>query len=59
MKEEQAEQIAGFINKVTENIDNESAIEAVGKEVLLLCSHFPVPEHFIVPNKKWSIGFRK
>jgi len=51
MKEEQAEQIAGFINKVVENIDNESAIEEVGKEVLLLCSQFPVPEHFIIPNK--------
>jgi glycine hydroxymethyltransferase len=50
-KQEQAKQIAGFINKVTENIDNESVIEQVGKEVLLLCSHFPVPEHFIIPNK--------
>ena len=51
MKEEQAQQIAGLINKVTENIDNESVIEEVGKEVLLLCSQFPVPEHFIIPNK--------
>lgn len=51
MKQEQAKQIAGFINKVVDNIDNESAIEQVGKEVLLLCSHFPVPEHFIIPNK--------
>ncbi len=50
MKEPEARQIAGFINKVVENIDNESVIEEVGKEVLLLCSHFPVPEHFIVPN---------
>ena len=51
MKEEHARQIAGFINRVVENIDNESVIEEVGKEVLLLCSHFPVPEHFIIPNK--------
>jgi len=51
MKVEQAEQIAGFINKVVENIDNESVIEEVGKEVLLLCSQFPVPDHFIIPNK--------
>jgi len=51
MKQEQAEQIASFINKVVENIDNESVIEEVGKEVLLLCSRFPVPEHFIIPNK--------
>ena len=51
MKEEQAKQIGVFINKVVENIDNESVIEEVGKEVLVLCSHFPVPEHFIIPNK--------
>jgi glycine hydroxymethyltransferase len=52
MKEPEAEQIATFINKVVENIDNETAIEEVGKEVLLLCSGFPVPEHFIIPNKE-------
>jgi glycine hydroxymethyltransferase len=50
-KQEQAKQIADFINTVAENIDNESIIEKVGKEVLLLCSQFPVPEHFIIPNK--------
>jgi len=50
-KQEQAEQIAGFINTVADNIDNETVIEQVGKEVLLLCSQFPVPEHFIIPNK--------
>ena len=55
MKEEQAEQIAGFINTVVENIDNESAIEEVGKDALLLCSHFPVPDHFIIPGKNNSI----
>jgi glycine hydroxymethyltransferase len=54
MKQEQAEQIAGFINTVAENIDNESAIEEVGKEALLLCSHFPVPDHFIIPEKNNS-----
>jgi len=51
MKEEQARQIAGFIKKVAENLDNESVIEEVGKDALLLCSQFPVPEHFIIPNK--------
>jgi len=51
MKEEQAQQIASLLNKVTENIDNESVIKEVGKEALLLCSQFPVPEHFIIPNK--------
>jgi glycine/serine hydroxymethyltransferase len=52
MKEEQARQIAEFINKVAENVDNESVIEQVAKDVLLMCSQFPVPEHFIIPNKK-------
>ena len=51
MKEEQACQIAAFIKRIAENINNDSVIEEVGKEVLLLCSQFPVPEHFIIPNK--------
>jgi len=51
MKEEQAREIAGFINKVVENIDNDSVIQEVAEKVLLLCSRFPVPEHFIIPNK--------
>jgi len=50
MKEDQARQIASFINKVAENIDNESVIEQVGKEVLALCSQFPVPEGFVQPR---------
>ncbi len=51
MKEPEARQVADFIARVAENIDNESAIEQVGKEVLMLCSRFPVPEHFIIPNR--------
>jgi glycine hydroxymethyltransferase len=51
MKKEQARQIGSFIHRVVENIDKESVIEQVSKEVLLLCSQFPVPEHFIIPNK--------
>ena len=51
MKEPQMELIAGFMAKVAENIDNESVIEQVGREALLLCSQFPVPEHFIIPGK--------
>ncbi len=50
-KEPEAQQVAKFISKVAENIDNESVIEQIGKEVLLLCSQFPVPEHFIIPPK--------
>jgi glycine hydroxymethyltransferase len=56
MKEPEAEQIATFIHTVAENIDKESVIEQIGKEVLLLCSQFPVPEHFIIarPNGNQS-----
>ena len=50
MKEPQAELIADLINKVAENIDNDTVIDEVGKEVLMLCSQFPVPEHFIIPG---------
>ena len=50
--EAQVEQIATYINKVVENIDNESVIENVAREVLLLCTQFPVPGHFIIPNQK-------
>lgn len=54
MKEPEVRQIAAFINKVVENVDNEAVIEEVAKEALLLCSQFPVPDHFIVPNKNAS-----
>ncbi|MHC4103465.1 MAG: serine hydroxymethyltransferase [Planctomycetota bacterium] len=51
MKEPQAQQIAGFINRVVDNIGNEDVIDEIGKDVLLLCSQFPVPGHFIIPGK--------
>jgi glycine hydroxymethyltransferase len=51
MKENECEQIADLINRVVDNIDKESVIEEVGKEALLLCSQFSVPEHFIVNHK--------
>jgi len=51
MKEKDCEQIAGLINRVVDNIDKESVIEEVAKESLLLCSQFPVPEHFIINHK--------
>ncbi|MHC4843969.1 MAG: serine hydroxymethyltransferase, partial [Planctomycetota bacterium] len=47
MKEEQARQIADFINKVTENIENEAIIEEVGKEVSALCEAFPLEDYFV------------
>ncbi len=51
MREEQMEDIARFIKTVAENIDDESVVDQVGKDVLLLCSRFPVPDHFIIPQK--------
>ncbi|MHB0946713.1 MAG: serine hydroxymethyltransferase [Sedimentisphaerales bacterium] len=51
MKEEQMKIVASLISRVAENIDNEEAIAQIGKEALLLCSEFPVPEHFIMPKK--------
>jgi glycine hydroxymethyltransferase len=51
MKEAEMDIIAGLINKVAENIDDESVISAVAKEALLLSSQFFVPEHFIIPRK--------
>ncbi|MBN1696716.1 MAG: serine hydroxymethyltransferase [Spirochaetales bacterium] len=54
MREEQMDSIARYIHTVIENIDNESVIEKVGREVLMLCSQFPVPGHFILPGKSIS-----
>jgi glycine hydroxymethyltransferase len=51
MKEEQMKIVASLISRVAENIDNEEAIAQIGKESLMLCSEFPVPEHFIIPKK--------
>lgn len=51
MKEDQMEEVAKAMKTVVENIENESVIEQVRKEMLLLCSHFPVPDHFIIPPK--------
>lgn len=51
MGEDQMAVIAELINRVVEDIGNEPVIEAVGKRALLLCSEFPVPDHFIIPNK--------
>jgi glycine hydroxymethyltransferase len=47
-EEAEAIQVADFINAVVENLGNDAAIEKIGKEVLMLCSQFPVPEHFII-----------
>jgi glycine hydroxymethyltransferase len=59
MKEGEMDVIAGFFKRVIENIDDESVIEQVGKEALLLCSQFPVPDHFIIPRESNSPGRRE
>ena len=51
MRENEMEFIASLIRDVSENIDKESVIESVRKEALLMCSQFPVPDHFILPKK--------
>jgi glycine hydroxymethyltransferase len=53
MKEEQARQIADFINRVAEDMHNESVIEQVGKEVEALCAGFPLPECFVAPRSSF------
>jgi len=52
MKEEEIDRIAMAFKTVAENIGNETVLEQVRKDMLLLCSHFPVPDHFIGPEKK-------
>jgi glycine hydroxymethyltransferase len=50
MKEDQARQIADYINRVAENVANEPVIEQVAKEVEALCVGFPLPELFVAPR---------
>jgi glycine hydroxymethyltransferase len=47
MKEDQMDLIAGFINKIAQNVENETVIEAVGNEVTALCKSFPLPDLFV------------
>ena len=42
-----ARQIALFMDTVARNVDDEAAIERVGKEVEALCARFPVPGIFV------------
>jgi len=50
MCESQMATIAELIDEVVNHVNDEDRIEAVGKKALLLCSEFPVPDHFIIPN---------
>lgn len=47
MKEAQMDIIAEAMNRVTENVDDEAAIDQVGGEIVALCEQFPVPDSFI------------
>lgn len=47
MKEPQMEMVAGWIKTIAENVENEQAIEKVGKEVVAVCKQFPVKESFV------------
>jgi len=51
MKEPQMDSIAEFMNRVTNNVDNEEMIERIAREVADFCSQFPVPETFVGPTE--------
>jgi glycine hydroxymethyltransferase len=46
-KEQQAQQIASWINEVAENIENEPVFEKIKRQVEQLCEQFPVPDNFV------------
>ena len=50
MKEDQMDLIAGWINTVCDNLENEDMINKVGQEVEELCTQFPLPENFVQPQ---------
>ncbi len=50
MKEDQMDLIAGWINTITDNLENEDVINKCGAEVQDLCSQFPLPDSFIQPQ---------
>lgn len=47
MKQDQAGQVAVFINRVAQDIDNESALEKIKQQVEALCEQFPIPDNFV------------
>jgi glycine hydroxymethyltransferase len=50
MKEDQMDLIAGWINIICNNLENEDVINKCGKEVQDLCASFPLPETFVQPS---------
>jgi glycine hydroxymethyltransferase len=51
MREEEMATIASLMSRVVEKPSSDSVLEKVSKEALMLCSQFPVPEHFIIANR--------
>ena len=51
MREPEMAIIARLISRVAEKPTNDAVLEGVAKEALMLCSQFPVPDHFIIPSK--------
>ncbi len=49
MKEPQMDQIAEFINRVTNHVEDEAMIQKVRQEVLEFCRAFPLPDTFVRP----------
>ena len=44
---EEMKKLAGWIDKVSENIDNENVLESIRKEVLEMCAANPIPDSFV------------
>jgi len=51
MREPEMAIIARLMSRVAEKPSSDSALAKVGKEALLLCSQFPVSDHFTIPSK--------
>jgi glycine hydroxymethyltransferase len=49
MKEPQMDQIAEFINRVTNHVEDETMIRKVRQEVTEFCKGFPLPDTFVRP----------
>jgi glycine hydroxymethyltransferase len=50
MKEDQMDLVAGWINTISENVEDDAVIDKVGREVEQLCGQFPLPESFCQPQ---------
>jgi glycine hydroxymethyltransferase len=51
MKEPEMDRVAEFINRVAENVEDETAVAKIAQEVADFCAGFPVPETFVGPTE--------